>query len=123
VQLRVQPRLRCAAANCVAVVERKCMLSLQPVRCCRLHTNGAGCVSGVTLSTSTLAGGKILLNKARLHLKRGRRYGLCGHNGAGKVCVPPALPHMSAVRMLCMPACWSLFPLNASAAVHCLLQA
>lgn len=31
------------------------------------------------------AGGKILLNKATLHLKRGRRYGLCGHNGAGKV--------------------------------------
>ena len=31
-------------------------------------------------------GGKILLNKTRLHLKRGRRYGLCGHNGAGKVC-------------------------------------
>ena len=31
------------------------------------------------------AGGKILLNKTRLHLKRGRRYGLCGHNGAGKV--------------------------------------
>lgn len=31
------------------------------------------------------AGGKILLNKATLHLKRGRRYGLCGPNGAGKV--------------------------------------
>ena len=29
-------------------------------------------------------GGKILLNCARLHLKRGRRYGLCGPNGVGK---------------------------------------
>jgi len=29
-------------------------------------------------------GGKILLNSARLHLKRGRRYGLCGPNGVGK---------------------------------------
>lgn len=29
-------------------------------------------------------GGKILLNNARLHLKRGQRYGLCGPNGAGK---------------------------------------
>jgi elongation factor 3 len=29
-------------------------------------------------------GGKILLNNARLHLKRNRRYGLCGHNGCGK---------------------------------------
>ncbi len=30
------------------------------------------------------AGGKILLNNARLWLKRGRRYGLCGPNGCGK---------------------------------------
>lgn len=29
-------------------------------------------------------GGKILLNNARLNLKRGQRYGLCGPNGAGK---------------------------------------
>ena len=29
-------------------------------------------------------GAKILLNNARLHLKRGQRYGLCGHNGCGK---------------------------------------
>ena len=29
-------------------------------------------------------GGKILLNNARLHLKRGNRYGLCGPNGSGK---------------------------------------
>jgi elongation factor 3 len=29
-------------------------------------------------------GGKILLNQARLHLKRGHRYGLCGGNGCGK---------------------------------------
>ncbi|PSC72325.1 elongation factor 3 [Micractinium conductrix] len=29
-------------------------------------------------------GGKILLNNARLHLKRGQRYGLCGPNGSGK---------------------------------------
>lgn len=30
-------------------------------------------------------GAKILLNNAHLRLKRGRRYGLCGPNGAGKV--------------------------------------
>ena len=29
-------------------------------------------------------GGKILLNQAKLHLKVGRRYGLCGANGCGK---------------------------------------
>ena len=29
-------------------------------------------------------GAKILLNNTRLHLKRGRRYGVCGHNGCGK---------------------------------------
>ena len=29
-------------------------------------------------------GGKILLNQARLHLRRGQRYGLCGANGTGK---------------------------------------
>ncbi|CAI5495151.1 unnamed protein product [Closterium sp. Naga37s-1] len=29
-------------------------------------------------------GGKILLSATRLWLKRGRRYGLCGHNGCGK---------------------------------------
>ena len=31
-------------------------------------------------------GAKILLNNAKLHLKRGKLYGLCGPNGAGKVC-------------------------------------
>ena len=30
-------------------------------------------------------GAKILLNNAKLHLKRGKLYGLCGPNGAGKV--------------------------------------
>jgi ABC-type multidrug transport system fused ATPase/permease subunit len=30
-------------------------------------------------------GGKILLNNATLHMKRGKRYGLCGPNGVGKV--------------------------------------
>ncbi|KAL1935065.1 hypothetical protein VTP01DRAFT_4205 [Rhizomucor pusillus] len=29
-------------------------------------------------------GAKILLNRTSLRLKRGRRYGLCGHNGCGK---------------------------------------
>ena len=29
-------------------------------------------------------GAKILLNNTRLHLKRGKRYGICGHNGCGK---------------------------------------
>lgn len=32
-------------------------------------------------------GAKILLNNTRLRLKKGRRYGLCGPNGAGKVCI------------------------------------
>ena len=32
-------------------------------------------------------GAKILLNNAKLHLKRGKIYGLCGPNGAGKVCL------------------------------------
>ena len=32
-------------------------------------------------------GAKILLNTATLRLKRGHRYGLCGRNGTGKVCV------------------------------------
>lgn len=36
-------------------------------------------------------GGKILLSNTRLWLKRGRRYGLCGANGTGKV-RPQALP-------------------------------
>lgn len=39
----------------------------------------------LTRTRGPRAGGKILLNKATLHLKRGRRYGLCGPNGAGKV--------------------------------------
>ena len=29
-------------------------------------------------------GAKILMNNARMHLKRGKRYGLCGGNGSGK---------------------------------------
>ncbi len=36
-------------------------------------------------------GGKILLNNAKLRLKRGKRYGLCGPNGAGKVSSQSAL--------------------------------
>ena len=32
-------------------------------------------------------GAKILLNNAKLHLKRGKLYGLCGPNGAGKACL------------------------------------
>ena len=27
---------------------------------------------------------QILLNNTRLHLKRGKRYGICGYNGCGK---------------------------------------
>lgn len=41
-------------------------------------------VEGATLANcefSLAYGGKILLNNARLVLKRGRRYGLCGANG------------------------------------------
>jgi len=44
-------------------------------------------VEGATLANcefSLAYGGKILLNNARLILKRGRRYGLCGANGVGK---------------------------------------
>ena len=29
-------------------------------------------------------GARILLNNTRLHLKRGKRYGICGYNGCGK---------------------------------------
>jgi elongation factor 3 len=29
-------------------------------------------------------GAKILLNNATMHMKRGKRYGLCGPNGVGK---------------------------------------
>ncbi|KAG2490532.1 hypothetical protein HYH03_010927 [Edaphochlamys debaryana] len=36
-------------------------------------------------------GGKILLNNARLRLKRGRRYGLCGANGVGKTTLMRAI--------------------------------
>ena len=39
-------------------------------------------------------GAKILLNNAKLHLKRGKLYGLCGPNGAGKV--------SAALKALCM---------------------
>ena len=115
-QLRVQSRLRCAAANRIAVVERKCMLCSQRVHCCRLHANGAGNASGLNLLNATLAGGKILLNKARLHLKRGRRYGLCGHNGAGKVSLRTAFIQLRAMPCcVCLHAgcsliCWPLQP-------------
>ena len=37
-----------------------------------------------SLPPTCVTGGKILLNGARLVLKRGRRYGLCGANGVGK---------------------------------------
>jgi len=40
--------------------------------------------SGLCLRCFFSVGGKILLNNARLHLKRGKQYGLCGPNGAGK---------------------------------------
>jgi len=39
-------------------------------------------------------GAKILLNNTRLRLKKGRRYGLCGPNGAGKVSLNPI--HLTA---------------------------
>ena len=43
-------------------------------------------------------GAKILLNNTRLRLKKGRRYGLCGPNGAGKVRLTA---HMLS------PVCWA----------------
>jgi len=36
-------------------------------------------------------GAKILLNNTRLHLKRGKRYGVCGHNGCGKTTLMRAI--------------------------------
>ncbi len=36
-------------------------------------------------------GAKILLNNARLRLKRGKRYGLCGPNGSGKTTLMRAI--------------------------------
>lgn len=47
-------------------------------------------------------GAKILLNNAALRLKRGRRYGLCGPNGVGKVGY--AACHMGLQPLSCM---WS----------------
>jgi len=41
-------------------------------------------LAAATSSRSPGAGTKILLNNTRLHLKRGKRYGVCGHNGCGK---------------------------------------
>jgi elongation factor 3 len=48
-------------------------------------------VDGGTPSAPSCAGGKILLNNARLILKRGRRYGLCGANGVGKTTLMRAI--------------------------------
>jgi elongation factor 3 len=36
-------------------------------------------------------GAKILLNNTRLHLKRGKRYGVCGYNGCGKTTLMRAI--------------------------------
>lgn len=59
-------------------------------------------VEGPTLANcefSLAYGGKILLNNARLVLKRGRRYGLCGANGEGR-CHPAATRRDNAVQGL-----------------------
>ena len=57
-------------------------------------------------------GAKILLNNTRLRLKKGRRYGLCGPNGAGKVrgqaFRPGALPLACAGRLCAvLPECYA----------------
>lgn len=44
-------------------------------------------------------GGKILLQDARLRLVRGRRYGLCGANGVGKVRRHVPHPHPRSARV------------------------
>ena len=48
-------------------------------------------------------GAKILLNNTRLRLKKGRRYGLCGPNGAGKVRTCCNFFGMPCVTLL---SCW-----------------
>lgn len=58
-------------------------------------------------------GGKILLNNARLHLKRGQRYGLCGPNGAGKSTLMRAIGEWPGGRAGGVPACCVAFRLDA----------
>lgn len=49
----------------------------------------------------TLAyGGKILLKNARLWLKQGRRYGLCGPNGCGKSTLMRAIANGQVIARL-----------------------
>ena len=45
---------------------------------------------------------QILLNNTRLHLKRGKRYGICGYNGCGKSTLMRAIANgqASAARTL-----------------------
>ncbi len=51
---------------------------------CHSRAAWAGCMAAQAVPRHPPdAGGKILLNNARLILKRGRRYGLCGANGGG----------------------------------------
>jgi len=71
-------------------------------------------------------GARILLNNTRLHLKRGKRYGVCGYNGCGKstlmkvqahcdapICHPDALharmqtarTFSTPTRACCLPSC------------------
>ena len=49
------------------------------------HNPGSGAGLLKSPSACPFAGGRILLKNANLHLVRGRRYGLCGANGVGKV--------------------------------------
>jgi elongation factor 3 len=41
-------------------------------------------------------GARILLNNTRLHLKRGKRYGVCGYNGCGKSTLMKVQAHFDA---------------------------
>jgi ABC-type molybdenum transport system ATPase subunit/photorepair protein PhrA len=50
-------------------------------------------------------GAKILLNNTRLHLKRGKRYGVCGHNGCGKSTLMKVLPVTSATLISTLHSC------------------
>jgi elongation factor 3 len=57
---------------------------------------------------------QILLNNTRLHLKRGKRYGICGYNGCGKSTLMRAIANgqvrSSAAHCWTVPVSFEIFP-------------
>ena len=62
-------------------------------------------------------GAKILLSMAKLHLKKGHRYGLCGPNGAGKSTLLRAIAN-NQVRTACSAASTPPWPLAVACPAH-----